>query len=290
VSIRLAISAVLILTAVLIAGRADAQSDLSGEWAIRLHSDQVKRFEGPRLGDYTGLPINDAARLRADSWDAKIHNVHEHQNADYSSILDVWNPSNLRISKIVDDVTQQVIGFKLFHSPYGMFSRMIWMDDRPSPPAYAAHTWQGFSSGKWEGATLTVTTTHVKASVLERNGVPHTDDATMTEHYFRHGNYLTIVSIVTDPVYLEEPLIRSTMYVFTPEQQLPGGGPQLTADELPGLADGAVPHHLPGTNDQLREFADSLGVPVEVTRGGKASLYPEYQLQIRDARSRAQSR
>jgi hypothetical protein len=66
--------------------------------------------------------------------------------------------------------------------------------------------------------------------------------------------------------------------------------PQLTADELPGLADGAVPHHLPGTNDQLREFADSLGVPVEVTRGGKASLYPEYQSQIRDARSRAQSR
>ena len=137
---------------------------------------------------------------------------------------------------------------------------------------------------------LTVLTTHVKASVLERNGVPHTDAATMTEHYFRHGNYLTIVSIVTDSTYLEEPLIRSATYVYTPEQQLPGGGPQLTADELPGLADGAVPHHLPGTNDQLREFADSLGVPVEVTRGGKASLYPEYQLQIRDARSRAQSR
>jgi hypothetical protein len=130
------------------------------------------RFEGPRLGDYTGLPINDAARLRADSWDAKIHNVREHQLADYSSILDVWNPSNLRISKIVDDVTQQVIAFKLFHSPYGMFSRMIWMDDRRSPPAYAAHTWQGFSSGRWEGGTLTVTTTHVKASVLKETACP----------------------------------------------------------------------------------------------------------------------
>ena len=172
-SIRPAISAVLILTAVLIAGRADAQSDLS-----RRMGDSValgpgeSRFEGPRLGDYTGLPINDAARLRADSWDAKIHNVREHQLADYSSILDVWNPSNLRISKIVDDVTQQVIAFKLFHSPYGMFSRMIWMDDRRSPPAYAAHTWQGFSSGRWEGGTLTVTTTHVKASVLKETACP----------------------------------------------------------------------------------------------------------------------
>jgi hypothetical protein len=52
------------------------QIDLSGEWATRLHEDLNHRNDalggGPEIGDYTGLPINDAARLKADSWDASI--------------------------------------------------------------------------------------------------------------------------------------------------------------------------------------------------------------------------
>ncbi len=45
------------------AGGASAQVDLSGEWSARYHEDQDHRIPGPELGDYTGLPINDAARL-----------------------------------------------------------------------------------------------------------------------------------------------------------------------------------------------------------------------------------
>ena len=35
--------------------------------------------------------------------------------------------------------------------------------------------------------------------------------------------------------------------------------------------DGYVPHHLPGTNDQLKEFAGHFGLPFDATRGGKDS-------------------
>jgi hypothetical protein len=49
-----------------------AQVDLSGEWAPKFHEDQPERIPGPEIGDYLGIPINDAARLRADSWDASL--------------------------------------------------------------------------------------------------------------------------------------------------------------------------------------------------------------------------
>ena len=53
--------------------------DLAGEWAPRFHEDQPERIPGPEIGDYLGLPINEAARLHADSWDASILTLPEHQ-------------------------------------------------------------------------------------------------------------------------------------------------------------------------------------------------------------------
>ena len=61
--------ALVVLTTV-VPRSAFAQHDLSGEWSARYHEDQEHRIPGPALGDYTGLPINDAARLKADSWEA----------------------------------------------------------------------------------------------------------------------------------------------------------------------------------------------------------------------------
>ena len=49
-----------------------AQRDITGEWNNRFHEDFPERIPGPEIGDYLGLPINDAARLRGDSWDASI--------------------------------------------------------------------------------------------------------------------------------------------------------------------------------------------------------------------------
>ena len=41
------------------------QVDLSGEWTNLYHEDAPERGPGPAIGDYLGLPINDAARSRA---------------------------------------------------------------------------------------------------------------------------------------------------------------------------------------------------------------------------------
>ena len=59
---------VMVVGAALCAESSLAQFNLAGSWTQRVHEDQVERGPGPRIGDYTGLPINDAARLRADTW------------------------------------------------------------------------------------------------------------------------------------------------------------------------------------------------------------------------------
>src|ERR1700721_1554922 len=98
-----------LLSAALFALPAFAQLDLSGEWAPRFHEDQPERIPGPEIGDYLGLPINDAAR-----------------------------PANLRRWKEVDSATQQIIAWHT-HISWQAVERTIYMDGRPHPPEYVAH-------------------------------------------------------------------------------------------------------------------------------------------------------
>ena len=49
-----------LLIALCDARQASAQVDLSGIWAPIMHEDSVERAAGPDIGDYLGLPINDA--------------------------------------------------------------------------------------------------------------------------------------------------------------------------------------------------------------------------------------
>src|SRR5271154_3329302 len=94
-----------LLAAALFAIPAFAQLDLSGEWAPRFHEDQPERIPGPEIGDYLGLPINDAARMRGDIWDADLLTLPEHQCKPHPSDYGVRGPANLRIWKEVDTAT-----------------------------------------------------------------------------------------------------------------------------------------------------------------------------------------
>jgi glyoxylase-like metal-dependent hydrolase (beta-lactamase superfamily II) len=278
-----------LVIALFMSGTALAQRDMSGEWRALYHEDQPHRIPGPELGDYTGLPINDAARLKADSWDASILTLREHQAKPHPSTYSLRGPADIRIRKEVDAVTQELVAYEIFGT-FGQATRMIWMDGRPHPPDVAPHTWAGFSTGKWEGDTLTVFSTHFKAGWLQRNGVAHSDQATMREHFIRHGDYLTVVSIVSDPIYLEEPLIRTSNWVLNLSQEILRTQFDVV-DEIPGRTKGYVPHNLPGSPAALlkrTEFASKAGIPPEAARGGADTTYPEYQIRLK-ARPPAQS-
>jgi cyclase len=267
----------LLLAAILAAHPAFAQIDLSGEWSNITHED-INHRQSVEIGDYTGLPINEAARFKAESWDEAVLATHERQCIPHPVTYAMrGQPGNIRIGKIDDTDTGQIIAYTI-HGTYGR-PRTIWMDGRPHPSERAPHTWAGFSTGKWEANALVVTTTHIKMGWIMRNGVPTSDRATMTERFIRHGNHLVDVIIVNDPVYLSEPFIRTQDWRLnlTGEPNAWGAcSPAQIADEIPNQKKGYVPHHLPGTNEHLREFQVKRSVSAEAARGGAETTYPEF--------------
>ena len=94
----------------------------------------------------------------------------------------------------------------------------------------------------------------------------------------KHGEYLTVVTVIDDPVFLTEPLVRSDNWFLDPGQAIGVFGCEY-APEVPRPT-GTVPHHLPGTNKFLTEFAEWYGLPYEATRGGAETLYPEYRAKM----------
>lgn len=256
--------------------------DFSGTWADMYHEDQLERIPGPSLGDYLGIPINDDARFRADTWSASILTLPEHQCIPHPVVYSMRGPANLRIWNDIDPLSQELRAI-LIYGTFGRATRAIWMDGRPHPPEYAAHTWAGFSTGKWEGDVLTVETTHIKAGYIRRNGLMTTDRATVTEHFYRHDNILTVMSIRYDPAYLTEPFVQSENWVLDPNMQQIAGPKCESVEEIAGRKPGYVPHILPGENTALKEFPIKFGIPPEAARGGAETMYPEYRKKLKIA-------
>ena len=266
-----------LLTMAVFSSPALAQIDLSGEWAPQYHEDMPERLAGPEIGDYAGLPINDAARMMADAWNADIHSVPEHQCKPHPADYSPRGPAALQIWKEVDPASRQVIAFRT-HIQWQAPERWIYMDGRPHPDEFAAHTWQGFSTGEWLGQVLKVTTTHLKKGWIRRNGVPRSDQADLTEYLWRHGDTLTWTVIINDPLYLTEPFIRSSDFRWNPGQNV-GNYPCQIVTEL-DHEQGWVPHWLPGENPNLDLYSKTNDVIQEAARGGPATMLPDMRKKV----------
>jgi hypothetical protein len=259
-----------------------AQTNLSGVWndfAI-FHEDWDDRLPGPDIGDYGGVPVTDQVRMRADTWDASLITLPEYQcrvhPADYAPSF-----AGIRLWEERDKATQKLIAYHLHHFAWET-ERVIWMDGRPHPADYALHTAMGFSTGKWDGDHLAVQTSHLKEGWIRRNGITRSDKATFTERFIRHENGLTLVTIITDPTYLTEPHIRSRDYEFEVHGDI-APYPCEAVEEI--VRDrGVIPHHLPGTNPFLEEYAKKNGLPLEAARGGAEGMYPEFRLKYLGAK------
>ena len=250
-----------------------AQVDLSGVWNNQLDEDWPDRLFGPELGDYTGIPLNAAARARAEAWDASLITLPEYQcrvhPSDYAPSF-----ADIRVWEEIDKDTQNLVAIHIHHFAWGT-ERTIWMDGRPHPPDYALHTSMGFSTGKWDGDILTVTTTHLKEGWIRRNGVPRSDRAVVTEHFIRHGDHLTWVTVIKDPAYLTETMIRSRDYIHNVATRI-APYPCESVEEIVRPKN-VIPHHLPGTNTFLKEYQQNHGIGAEGALGGAETLYPDYR-------------
>jgi glyoxylase-like metal-dependent hydrolase (beta-lactamase superfamily II) len=247
--------------------------DIAGEWRL----DNAEDPGQPPLADYLGIPFNEAGRLRADTTPESIWGTPEYQCRPHSAPHQWRGAGGARILKDLDPISREIVGYRLQYMR--SLDRPIFMDGRAHPPAYAPHSWSGFSTGEWIGHTLKVTTTHLKDGYLKRGGPQTSDMLTMTEFITRHDDILTVVQVVDDPIYLDEPWVLSITSTYDPN-----AGPNTENCSGSSFAENGgrdrhwVPHFLPGQNSGIGEFLKTQKwIPFEPVRGGVKTIYPEYR-------------
>ena len=262
--------------------------DFSGYWTGNMQEDGAERGAGPELVDYGGIPINEAGRLWALSYDTSRLTSRFHQCDGYVAPYSVRSIGNTLVWEERDPKLRTLTAIHWYSQTFEGH-RVFWMDGRPHPPSYAPHTYMGFSTGTFVGNTLRVETTHLKQGWFRRNGLPESDQATLTEFFVRHGDHITYTSVVNDPVFLDAPWIRTTDFYRQPVD--PGAWlfPCDDSEQIVGRAPDQVPSYLFGKHPYLDEYSKKNQVPLIGALGGVETLYREFESKlasVSDAKAR----
>jgi hypothetical protein len=265
---------------------AQAQVNLAGSWQAWTDQDIESRGAGPDLETYMGIPINDAARAAAQAYTPEnIADVHRQCSLWPMHYL-IFGPFGLDIWP-----TLRADGSVLAWNIGGAGDRLattIWMDGRSPPGPQAANSQSGFSTGRWEGDTLVVTTTNIQDGYLYRNGIPNSNQEVFMMFITRHDNWLSITGIVHDPVYLSAPFVVPAFYTARPPSATGTGtsgnliATCLPAEEADATLNGGVPHFNPVPAEILNYATIKDGVPHEAAMGGEQTMYPEYIKTFKD--------
>jgi len=143
-------------------------------------------------GDFAGLKLSARA-------------LEEVRTYDYKKVLD---PENNCVPPSVAFYMQAPFPMEIYQGrdlivlkmEYMDMMRVVFLDGRPHPPESAPHSKSGFSTGRWEGATLVVQTSHIEAGTFMNNGFKHSDALRLTERFrlSPDGNTLWAVQIYDD--------------------------------------------------------------------------------------------
>ena len=157
------------------------------------------------------------------------------------------------------------------------------MDGRPHPPAWAPHTFRGFSTGQFVGQRpRRADHAHQDGRCVRGNGVPAKRSDDDDRLLPAHGDHLTNVTVVNDPVFLSEPMVRSNDYYRQPVDH---GAWLYACDDGEQILDRRadyVPHYLFGKQPFAREFATRYkpaarrepdGAAVDVSRAAGAAAH-----------------
>jgi len=257
-----------------------AQVDLAGSWAARNH--EILAGDGLPV-DYTGMPLNDEARTKALSYSESQLSMIERQCQGWPAFYFVQGPFGLRIWSDTEPVKGTVVSWTI-GAWEDRAPMTIWTDGRPHPSEYALHTRAGFTTGTWEGDTLVAYTTHMQAGFLRKTGPPSSDQATITTRFSRHGDLLTVLAVIEDPIYLAEPWVLSKSFQLSAIPVPPVGPPCMSTFE--GREPGAsVPHYLPEKNPFVDEMTTKYHIPREAVLGQPETLYPEYRKKLKAAQT-----
>jgi hypothetical protein len=260
-----------------------AQIDLSGPWSPRNSTDVLQDQPGPEPtpDDFTGLPLNESGRAAALLVSPDKLSMPQRICSFYSPVYLMLGPFGLNMSNQTEPRNGGTVAWDIA-SWEDMAQISIWMDGRPHPSQAAPHEMSGFTTGTWQQDILVANTTHMRAGIIRRNGTPHSDLATMTTWFMRHGTELTVFARIEDPVYLATPLYLTRVFVLNP-----GPSPQRTVGQpcvqgFEGVPEGEVPHFLPGQNPFINDMTAQYGLPLQALMGGPETMYPEFRKQLQN--------
>lgn len=208
--------------------RAAAPIDLTGYW-VSLIVDEWRFRVSPQKGDLPYMPINPEARRIAQAWDPDKDEASGNVCKAYGAVGVMQRPGRLHITWQDENTLKMDLDA-------GMQSR-IFRFGAPAAPA-GEPTWQGNSVAQWDvpgagrgrgapvapprNGTLRVTTTNMKSGYLRKNGVPYSEKAVQTEYFNRIAGaqgeiYFAVTAMVDDPVYLNQPFVRTYQFKQQPD-------------------------------------------------------------------------
>lgn len=208
--------------------RAAAPIDLTGNWVSVVTEDWRWRMLLPKKGDYSSVPLSAEGKKVADQWDpAKLQSD---GCKPYGAAAIMRVPGRLHVAW-ENDRTLEV------DTDAGQQTRLLHFGTIPGPQP--GRTWQGRSAAEWERivqpgglgvslqqapprvGSLKVVTTSLRAGYLRKNGVPYSEETSVTEYFDRvsafDSDWLTVLTIVDDPRYLSQQFITSTHFKREPD-------------------------------------------------------------------------
>jgi hypothetical protein len=215
--------------------RAAAGIDLTGTWVAVVSEDWRWRMVTPPRNDVASVPLNAEGRKVAAAWDLDQDNASGNQCRAFGAAGVMRQPMRVQIAW-QDDHTLRVTTDAGEQTRLFRFARPATGTRTSIAGAPAERTWQGVSAAEWAkqaqsrglgfggrggaggaGGTLQVVTTQMKAGYLRKNGVPYSEDAVLTEYFYRHSGpgdleWFTVTSVVDDPKYLAQPFITSSSF------------------------------------------------------------------------------
>ena len=199
--------------------RGRAPIDLTGYWVSIVNEDWRWRMVTPPKGDVASVPLNPEGTKVANAWDP----------ATDGSCLAYGAPALMRMPTRLNITWQDDRTIKI-DTDAGQQTRLLRFDGGAPP---AQRSLQGYSVAQWEPApqpgrgggppqiprfgNLRVNTSNLTAGWLRRNGVPYSENATVTEYFDRFAapnkdEWLVVTTIVSDPKYLQQDFVTSTHF------------------------------------------------------------------------------
>ena len=198
--------------------RAAAPVDFTGIWVSLITEDWRFRMAVPEKGDYGSVPLNAEGRRVADAWDPARDLAEEVECKAYGAPGIMRMPVRLRITWENDDTLR-------IDTDTGQQTRLLRFG-QPQPAA-AEPSWQGVSVAAWEfaggggrdekvGDHLKLVTTNMRSGYLQRNGLPYSERAVLTEYFDLHHDvgvdWITHTRIIEDPEYVTSPYIVTSHF------------------------------------------------------------------------------